>query len=202
MERCWSIASCGKAVSAENHETRRARIAEIALGVIAREGLESATIRRIAAEVGYSTAVVTYYFENKQDLLLSVMALLGELNRARFDECAARTPPDLVGYLLSMSAIRPEDRANWRAWVSFWERSLDTPELAVELRGWIGQVLPRIEWFIAALAPAHAERTRIATQLFDLVQGISTHMLFDPDRWTPDAVRATLDETVDLLLGL
>lgn len=189
-------------MSAENHELRRARIARITLGVIAREGLEAASIRRIAAEVGYSTAVVTHYFANKQDLLLSVMALLGEQNRARFDECAGRTPPDLAGYLMAMTASQTDDRELWRAWVAFWERSLDTPELAAELRGWIGEVLPRIEWFIAARAPDRADRARIATQLFDLVQGISTHMLFDPGRWTPDAVRRTLDETVDLLLGL
>lgn len=187
-------------MSAENHELRRARIAEITLGVIAREGLEAASIRRIAAEVGFSTAVVTHYFENKQDLLLSVMALLGQQNRERFDECAGRSPPDLAGYLLSMTACDPDDRASWRAWVAFWERSLDTPELAAELRGWIGEVLPRIEWFIAALAPDRPDRARIATTLFDLVQGISTHMLFDPGRWTPQAVRETLDEIVELLL--
>ena len=73
-------------MSAENHETRRRRIAEIALGIIAREGIEAATIRRIAAEVGYSTAVVTHYFENKQDLLGSVLRLLGELNHGKFEQ--------------------------------------------------------------------------------------------------------------------
>ena len=187
-------------MSAENHETRRARIAEIALGLIAREGIEATTIRRIAAEVGYSTAVVTYYFKNKQDLLVSVMSLLGELNRARFDEFSVRQPPDLVSYLLSMPAIEPDDRACWRAWVAFWERSLDEPEFAAQLRTWIGEVLPRIEFFIAALAPDRADRSRVATQLFDLVQGISTHMLFDPDRWTADAVRVTLAENVRLLV--
>lgn len=187
-------------MSVENHETRRARIAAIALDLIARDGIEAATIRRIAAEVGYSTAVVTYYFDNKRDLLVSVMAMLGEQNRARFDEYAVREPPDLVSYLLSMTAIEPQDRAKWRAWVAFWERSLDEPELAAELRGWIGEVLPRIEFFIATLAPDRPERSRIATHLFDLVQGISTHMLLDPDRWTPEAARKSLSETVGLLV--
>ena len=187
-------------MSAENHETRRGRIAGIALGIIAREGIEAATIRRIAAELGYSTAVVTYYFENKQDLLFSVLRLLGELNRDKFDQFAAVRPPDLVGYLLSMTAIEPEDRAGWRACVAFWELSLDAPELATELRLWIGEVLGRIEYFIGRLQPDCADPARIAVQLFDLVQGISTHMLFDPDRWPNDAVREALTDNVRLLL--
>jgi AcrR family transcriptional regulator len=188
-------------MSAENHEARRRRIAEIVLRVIAREGIEAATVRRIAAEVGFSTAVVTYYFENKQDLLFSAFRLLGELNRAKFDRFAAQQPPDLVGYLLSMSAIEPEDRAGWRACVAFWERSLDAPEFAAELRSWIGQVLTRIELLIAALEPGCADAGKVAIQLFDLVQGISTHMLFDPDRWPADVLRETLAENVRLLLG-
>ena len=188
-------------MSAENHEARRQRIAEIVLRVIAREGLEAATVRRIAAEVGFSTAVVTYYFENKQDLLFSAFRLLGELNRAKFDEFATRQPPDLVGYLLSMTALDAEDRAGWRACVAFWERSLDAPEFAAELRSWIGQVLDRIEVLIAALQPDCPDSRRIATQLFDLVQGMSTHMLFDPGSWPEAAVRQSLSGSVRNLLG-
>jgi AcrR family transcriptional regulator len=169
--------------------------------VIAREGLEAATVRRIAAEVGFSTAVVTYYFENKQDLLFSAFRLLGELNRAKFEEYSQLQPPDLVGFLLSMTALEQEDRAGWRACVAFWERSLDAPEFAAELRAWIAQVLDRIEVFIAALAPGCADSRRVATQLFDLVQGISTHMLFDPDSWPAGTVRQSLSGNVRLLLS-
>jgi AcrR family transcriptional regulator len=188
-------------MSAENHELRRRRITEIVLRVIAGEGIDAATVRRIAAEVGFSTAVVTYYFENKQDLLVSALRLLGELNQAKFEEFSTRQPPDLVSFLLSMTALAPEDRACWRACVAFWERSLDAPEFAAELRSWIDAVLSRIEYFIAALQPGCRDSRRIATQLFDLVQGISTHMLFDPESWPPDAVREALAENVRLLLG-
>jgi len=189
-------------MSAENHETRRRRIAEIALGIIAREGIEAATIRRIAAEVGYSTAVVTHYFENKQDLLGSVLRLLGELNHGKFEQFSACRPPDLVGYLQSMTALDPVDRACWRAWIAFWEGSLDSPEFAAELRSWIGEVLARIESFIAALQPDCPQPRRIATQLFDLVQGISTHMLFDEESWNVADLSAALADNVRLLLRL
>lgn len=150
--------------------------------------------------MGFSTAVVTYYFENKQDLLFSAFRLLGELNRAKFDEFATRQPPDLVGYLLSMTALDLEDRAGWRACVAFWERSLDAPEFAAELRSWIGQVLDRIEVLIAGIKPDCAGSRRIATQLFDMVQGMSTHMLFDPDSWPAETAREALEDSVRNLL--
>lgn len=188
-------------MSAENHEARRRRIAEIVLRVIAREGIEAATVRRIAAEVGFSTAVVTYYFENKQDLLFSAFQLLAQVNEEKFDTFAGRQPPDLVSFLLSMTALEPQDRAGWRACVSFWERSLDAPEFAAELRAWIDEVCGRIGWFITALEPGRRDAERIATQLFDLVQGISTHMLFDPGRWPEATLREALCANVRALLG-
>lgn len=188
-------------MSAENHELRRRLITEIVLRVIAREGIDAATVRRIAAEVGFSTAVVTYYFENKQDLLFSALRLLGEANESRFQEYSTRQPPDLVGFLLSMTALDGEDRAFWRACVAFWERSLDAPEFAAELRAWIAEVLTRIEFFIAALDPDCADSRRVATQLLDLVQGMSTHMLFDPERWTEESTRRALADNVRWLLA-
>jgi AcrR family transcriptional regulator len=187
-------------VSTENHELRRRRIAEIVLRVITQDGLEAATVRRIAAEVGYSTAVVTYYFADKRDLLLSAFRSLGEKNRAKYDEFIAADPPDLVSYLLSMSALEPSDGSAWRACIAFWDRSLRDPVFAAELRSWIGQVLDRIAHFIAVLAPGHTDARRAATQLFDLVQGASTHLLFDEQCWSRDQIEQALVREVTQLL--
>lgn len=187
-------------MSAANHELRRRRIAEIVLRVITEEGLEAATVRRIASEVGYSTAVVTHYFANKNDLLLSAFRTLGERNQVKFDECIARDPPDLLGFLMSMSALDQVDGSAWRACIAFWDRSLRDPAFATELRRWIGEVLSRIEQFIGALHPGCADPRRIATQLFDLVQGLSTHLLFDEACWTVEAIREALAREISVLL--
>ncbi len=118
------------------------------LRVITQDGLEAATVRRIASEVGYSTAVVTYYFAGKDDLLLSAFRTLGEKNLAKYDEFIVTDPPDLLSYLLSMSALEPSDGSAWRACIAFWDRALRDPVVASELRSWVDQVLSRIEQFI------------------------------------------------------
>jgi hypothetical protein len=79
---------------------------------------------------------------------------------------------------------------------------LRDPAFAAELRRWIGEVLARIEQFIAVLSPGCPDARRIATQLFDLVQGLSTHLLFDEDCWTVEAIREALAREVALLPGL
>jgi AcrR family transcriptional regulator len=187
-------------MSSENHELRRRRIAEIVLQVITEDGLEAATVRRIAAEVGYSTAVVTYYFADKRDLLLSAFRSLGEKNRAKYDEFIAADPPDLISYLLSMSALEPSDGSAWRACIAFWDRSLRDPVFAAELRSWIEQVLDRIARFIVVLAPGHKDTRRAAMQLFDLVQGASTHLLFDEHCWSRSQIEQALAGEIALLL--
>jgi AcrR family transcriptional regulator len=158
-------------------------------------------VRRIAAEVGYSTAVVTYYFADKNDLLLSAFRALGEKNQIKFDEFVACEPPNLVSYLLSMSALEPSDGSAWRACIAFWDRSLRDPVFAEELRLWVGEVLARIEAFIRVLKPDCTGTRRIATQLFDLVQGLSTHLLFDRECWSVDDIRQALSREIESLIG-
>ena len=52
-----------------DHEQRRTEIAEALWRVVARQGLEGATIRAVAAEAGWSRGIVEHYFDNKEELL-------------------------------------------------------------------------------------------------------------------------------------
>ena len=53
-----------------DHEVRRAEIAEALWRVVAREGIEAATIRAVAAEAGWSRGIVEHYFDSKDALVL------------------------------------------------------------------------------------------------------------------------------------
>lgn len=187
-------------MSTAKHEARRRRIADIVLRVITQDGLEAATVRRIAAEVGFSTAVVTYYFANKSDLLFSAYSAMGEMNRVKFERFVAHDPPDLVSFLVSMSALDPDDGAAWRACIGLWDRALRDSAMSAGLRSWLGQALQRIEFFIRALHPDCPRPDKIACQLFDLVQGISTHLLFDPQRCSTEELRDLLATEIRLLV--
>lgn len=56
----------------DKYHKRQARILRFSAKVIAREGYEKASIRRIAREMGMSISALYYYFKSKEDLLFSI----------------------------------------------------------------------------------------------------------------------------------
>ena len=187
-------------MTAVSHDERRRRIADVTVGIIAKEGLEAATVRRIAAEVGCSTTVITHYFSDKHELLLWTYRTLGEFGHAEFERTAPPDSRDLLGYLLSMAAIHDTNIAFWRTYVAIWDRSLRDPDIAAELNSWTRAVLERIELFIRVLNPECRNTSTVARRLLGAMQGISIQRLFDPESWSADAVREALESEIDLLV--
>src|SRR6188472_4105948 len=52
-------------------DVRRAELTDATARVIARSGIEAATMREIAAEAGWTTGALTHYFADKRELLLA-----------------------------------------------------------------------------------------------------------------------------------
>ena len=184
-----------------DHDERRRRIAEIAADVIAREGLDTATVRRIAAEVGYSTTIVTHYFANKQELLLSAYRLVANESKERFDAVISRDPGDLVACLLTLTASDEKGFRGWRVYVAFWEMAKCDPVFAAEQRLWIENALARIGDVIRSRFGDRSDLRTAAQSLIALAQGISVQALFDPQSWSRDQIRAALAREVEMVLG-
>jgi len=183
-----------------DHDERRRAIARVAMGLIAREGLEAATVRRIAAEAGFSTTIVTHYFADKQELLLWTYRAVDECARERFERAMAQRPVDLVSYLMSMCAVDEADRVTWRPLIGIWDRALSDPDFASELHGWIDTALARIAVIVRMLDSGCADPNKVARRLLAMVQGISLQALFDRDSWSDGAVREAFADEVELLL--
>ena len=67
-------------------EQRRAELAAAVARVIARSGIEGATMRQVAAEAGWTTGTLVHYFTNKRELLQFTLCESLEQRRAqRFD---------------------------------------------------------------------------------------------------------------------
>ena len=186
---------------AVDHGERRRKIAELAADVIAREGLAAATVRRIAAEVGYSTTIVTHYFANKQELLLSAYRLVANESTERFDAAVARDPGDLVESLLALTATDDSSFRGWRVYVAFWEMAKLDPIFAAEQRRWIENALTRISDVIRAGYGERADIRAAAQSLIALAQGISVQALFDPQSWSREQIRVALLREVDMVLS-
>jgi AcrR family transcriptional regulator len=72
-----------------DHEERRREVLDATWRVIGREGLNAATVRRIAEEAGHSNGVLAHYFSNKNDILVSAHQLAYARARARIAKATA-----------------------------------------------------------------------------------------------------------------
>lgn len=185
---------------AVDHDERRQRIAEVAIDIIAREGLDAATIRRMAAEMGASIRVITHYFADKDELLLAAYRIMAGQGEARVAEICARDPADLVGALTAMTAVDDGAFGHWRVYVSFWDRAARDPVFAAEQRTWIDNALDRVAAIIAAHSGPRDDAREIAQQLIAFVQGVSVQRLCDPESWSRPAIEAAIRRQVAALL--
>lgn len=183
------------------HDKWRQEVVKAVVDVIARDGLAAATVRRVAAELGVSTMVISHHFSNKQEMLLWAYRIFGEGAQTRFQEIVSRDPTDLVGYLMSMNFLDASDRALWRTYVAIWDTSLREEAFRSELRSWVETGLTHIETFIRARNPDCTDARMKAARLLALIQGISVQLLFEPDMWNAGSVRRIMEAEVNAVLG-
>jgi AcrR family transcriptional regulator len=115
------------------HEERRRQIAEALLRIADTEGLQSASMRAVAAEAGVSLRLVQYYFETKQGLLLDALARLGAQLEARMAAwiSAAGSPPTPRGIITAVLSCvlptDPESRRITRTYAAYYTLVLSDP---------------------------------------------------------------------------
>jgi AcrR family transcriptional regulator len=84
-------------------EVRRQQFIDAAVTVVARDGVDGATTRRIAEEAGAPLAALHYCFQTKENLLWAVFEHLAELTRNKIELSATQgqSSDAIVSFLLS-----------------------------------------------------------------------------------------------------
>ncbi|MFI6515665.1 TetR/AcrR family transcriptional regulator [Spirillospora sp. NPDC050679] len=109
-------------------------MAEALLQVVEAEGLEAASIPRIARELDSSTGLVQTYFRSKDELLLFAAEHLGELLRARVTAALqvageADIKERLLHTMCVIAGAGNERAGEGRVWLAFLARAAFQPEL-------------------------------------------------------------------------
>jgi AcrR family transcriptional regulator len=182
---------------AVDHEQRRRDIAEIAIDLIAREGLEAATVRRIAAEAGSSTAAITHYFGDKRELLLWTFQVLSAEGDHRFEEARRADPSGAIEALLTMLPWCPANVRRWKAYLAFWDQAARDPELAAHLARSTETGLRYIDQLLRANARPDADIEKASHLLNAVIQGLALQVLVNERYWTPERIRQNLEEAFE-----
>jgi AcrR family transcriptional regulator len=172
-----------------DHEARREELLEAVWRVIARDGIEGATIRTIAKETGWSTGVLAHYFGDKDDIIVSALRLAYERIAARWDaKLEGLTGTDaLYELVIDNLPLDDERELETKLFMNYWGRVIrgkdGTP--APLRRGPL--LIDLLAQLVAEAQGAGEIRTDeapedIAERLLGLIDGFSLHALLDPER--------------------
>ncbi len=182
---------------------RREMVTGIAFDLVAEIGIEALTFKEIAAAAGYSTAIISNYFQNKHELLFRVYEVANQRARDRLLAAFEDGLP-LIDCFEAILPISDESKKNWRVWLSFWGRVHLDPLYAAE-RSRAAQ--DSLALYRRMLAQRHGDAEgrcafdldKAAHRLLALVAGTSLEACFDPEGWDASRLRALIaDELASL----
>jgi AcrR family transcriptional regulator len=175
-----------------DHAERREQLAAALWRVVVREGIEAASLRRVAAEAGWSLGSLRHYFDSQGQLLHFAMDLVVQRVTQRLVALRPQADPlataaSLLHQFLPLDADR---RAEMEVWLAFASRALVDPDLRevrdethAAVRGVCRQA---VELIGTSQPELEAERVHA------LVDGLAQHAIVAPDVTTPARQREIL----------
>ena len=105
-----------------NHDARREEVAEATWRVIAKHGVDGATLREIAREAGFTTGVIHHYFRDRGELMAFAYELIAEQTAERLTETLADLPAGMPRVRATIEALVPRELKSGRvaALIGFW----------------------------------------------------------------------------------
>jgi len=187
-----------------DHATRRRDIVLATLRVVARGGLQSATMREIAKESGYSTGVLAHYFDDKEQLV-------AQAHRAAYEIVNERIMRSVVSFVTltdlrtAIFEVLPLDERRYmeaQIDVAFWDQALH--EDGFRRDRWQYHLDAQLGWSNCfaqlrahgAIATAVSDE-HLAVELVVIIDGLVVQRLLYPEQIGPEMIVAIIDRFLD-----
>ncbi len=191
-----------------DHDVQRRAIAEAAIRVIDRVGLDAARLRDVALEGRVTTGAVTHYFASKDDVLEAAMAeVVRRILDRQSDQALGRQP--IAGLIEAASAFLPLDEErlrDWRVWFAFWGRAAVDPRYRALHRGYYADITASLTRSLTQLRDAgrlgtRADPAMLADAVIAAIDGIGVRATHEPENWPPARQVATLRLLLEPILS-
>lgn len=194
-----------------DRENRRGRVAEAIHRIAAREGLEGASVRVVAAEAGLSVGAVQREFATKDELLhfalrSSIDEVFARFGRFRVGPEGLTFAEGLRQVFLDLLPTDERRRAQARIWAAFYARAAVDPtfaEVLAELDAQAREYLRKALEYArdqGELAPGR-DPAALAELLLVLVDGLWLTCARLPDDADLAPQRAAVESAVALITG-
>lgn len=191
-----------------DHNLQRRAIAEAAIRVIDRVGLDAARLRDVAQEGQVTTGAITHYFASKDDVLEAAM---GEVVRRildrQADQAGGREPyADLIDAAAAFLPLDADRLRDWRVWFAFWGRAAVEARYRALHRGYYADITASLTRSLTQLRaagrlPGAQSPALLADAVIAAVDGIGVRATHDPEHWPARRQIATLRLMLEPLLA-
>jgi DNA-binding MarR family transcriptional regulator/DNA-binding transcriptional regulator YbjK len=170
-----------------DHDRRRAQIAEATWRLIAKRGIEAATMREITAALGMAHGALKHYFPDKNAIVKAAFTHVFEATNTRI---AARlgAATGLAGLRVFCREVLPADEVTEleaRVVIPFWQRALADAELESVFASAMAQWRERVAGFLRVGREDGSVTSPVADevlveQLLTMLNGMQVHALLTP----------------------
>ena len=157
-----------------DHDARKRELLDASLALVASEGIEAATLRRLARAADCTTGAITYYFEGRDALLVAMLRRAHQTTGARMLRAAGRgasTRDRLWAVLMEALPLDPERLAEWRVWLAFWGAAAGNPALVEENLARYAEWRALLQTLVRDLAGTQADLPLRVDALMGLIDG-------------------------------
>jgi AcrR family transcriptional regulator len=191
-----------------DHDQRRVELVNATWRIIAREGMEGATMREIAAEAGFANGALKPYFPTKDDLLTFAFGHVFEQTNRRMDATTAALTgiQALRAFCHEILPLDEERISEARIVIPFWQKALTDPaktrlheESMAQWQGALRRFLKEAR--NAGEISAEIRDDQVAGFLMTFVLGAQITAALTPTTHSPKQLIVQLDGYLALLAG-
>lgn len=186
-----------------DHDARRQELIEASWAVIAAEGLEGVTMRKIATAAGCTTGRLTHYFEDREALILAALKASNQITSERVRAVLASdqtAEAKLLGMAEQTLPLDDERRNEVKVWLAFWSAAATNDTLAQEndarMAEWHAALVPLIRELSPTANAAHE-----ADLLIGLINGLGIQAAVNPTVKNLTMARETVKQHLAQLAG-
>lgn len=183
---------------------RRRELAKAVWRVVRRDGLDHASVRRVAREAGLSMGSLRHYFATQSELMVFAMRVIidrieGRIAALDAEADVRRRAERVLAELLPMDAER---RAENEVWLAFTARAMVDPELAAVRDEGYDKLREGCRVLVGELADvgrAESDLELATDHLHAVLDGLAVHAAMRPDLSPPERISAVIARHLDAL---